>query len=154
MTEQEKNLIIRLWGSGEPITSIVRLLPYKKTVARAMVMELRQNGVLQGRSGKSKAKTCGKVLQAYNDGITNPYEISNMLSLKVSTVKRILIELQLKRQRPKHNYKAKKLCDKTKEIIEEIESGKPLSEIAKSHGFSKQYVYSVRNKFVRGNNNE
>lgn len=154
MTEQDKNLIIRLWESGEPSSSIVRLLPYDTQTAKSMITELRQNGVLKGRSGKTATKTWEKVLQAYNDGITSPYDLAEMFGLKVSTVNWILGNSKLDRKRPKHNYKQYPLCEKTQQIITEIQSGKPLYEIAKAHGTSRQYVHKVKNKYVKEQQNE
>lgn len=149
MTEQDKNLIIRLWESGEPSSSIVRLLPYDAQTAKSMIMELRQNGVLKGRSGKTATKTWEKVLRAYNDGITSPYDLAEMFLLKVSTVNNILGSSGLKRQRPKHNYKQRKVCENTKAIITALKSGKRVREICEDFGVSKQYVYEVKNKFVK-----
>ena len=154
MTEQDKNLIVRLWDSGEPASAIVRLLPYDTQTAKSMMMELRQNGVLKGRSGKTATKTWEKVLRAYNDGITSPYDLAEMFGLKVGTINTILSNSGLHRKKPKHNYNPFPLCDKTKEIITEIESGKPLHEIAKAHGTSRQYVHRVKNKYVKEQQNE
>lgn len=149
MTEQDKNLIVRLWESGEPTTAIVRLLPYDTQRAKSMITELRQNGVLKGRSGKTATKTWEKVLRAYNDGITNPHDLAEMFSLKVGTINTILSNSRLNRTRPKHNYKERGKCEKTIAIIKEIQSGKPLHEIAKLHGTSKQYVHKIKNKYVK-----
>ena len=154
MTEQDKNLIIRLWESGEPSSAIVRLLPYDTQTAKSMVMELRQNGVLKGRSGKTATKTWEKVLRAYNDGITSPYDLAEMFGLKLTTINNILSNSRLDRKRPKHNYKQYPLCEKTQQIITEIQSGKPLHEIAKAHGTSRQYVHKVKNKHVKEQQNE
>lgn len=154
MSEQDKNLIVRLWESGEPSTSIVRLLPYDTQTAKSMITELRQNGVLKGRSGKTATKTWEKVLRAYNDGITSPYDLAEMFGLKVSTVNWILGNSKLNRKRPKHNYKQYPLCEKTQQIITEIQSGKALHEIAKAHGTSRQYVHKVKNKYVKEQQNE
>lgn len=147
MTEQDKNLIVRLWESGEPSSAIVRLLPYDTQTAKSMIAKLRQNGVLKGRSGKTQSKTWEKVLRAYNDGITNPYDIAEMFGLKVGTVNTLLSNSRLHRKRPSYNYKP--LCDKTNEIITQIKSGKSLSEIAKAYGTSRQYVHIVKNKYVK-----
>lgn len=154
MTEQDKNLIIQLWESGEPSSSIIRLLPYNTRTAKSMIMELRQNGVLKGQSGKSRVKTWEKVLQAYNNGITSPYDLSKMFLLKVGTVNTILSNSGLHRIRPKKNYKAYPIGDKTKEIIEEIKSGETLTEIAKKYGTSRQYVHKLKEKYCKGINND
>lgn len=149
MTESEIKLVERLWASGKGVGEIARLLPYKEYIAIREIRELKRNGVLKGRSGKSRANTQAKVLQAYNDGITSPYEIAEMFGLKVSTVNWILGNSKLDRKRPKHNYKQYPLCEKTQQIITEIKSGKPLHEIAKAHGTSRQYVHKIKNKYVK-----
>ena len=151
MTEQDKNLIIRLWESGETKSSIVQLLPYKPYQARLMIEELKKNGTLQGRSGKSEKKTWNKVLQAYNDGKTNPYDIAKMFGLKVGTVNNILSNSRLNRKKPEHNYNQFPLTEKTKQIITEIQSGKSLSEIAREYNISRQYIHKIKNKYSNCN---
>ena len=154
MTESEIKLVERLWASGKGVGEIARLLPYKEYIAIRGIRELKRNGVLKGRSGKTATKTWEKVLRAYNDGITSPYDLAEMFGLKVNTVNWILGNSKLDRKRPKHNYKQFSLCEKTQQIITEIESGKPLHEIAKAHGTSRQYVHKVKNKFVKEQDNE
>lgn len=149
MTESEIKLVERLWASGKGVGEIARLLPYKEYISIREIRELKRNGVLKGRSGKSQANTQAKVLQAYNDGITSPYDLAEMFGLKVSTVNWILGNSKLDRKRPKHNYKQYPLCEKTQQIITEIQSGKPLHEIAKAHGTSRQYVHKIKNKYVK-----
>lgn len=153
MTEQEKDLIIRLWESGLPTTDIVKLLPYKVGAVRREIAELRRNGVLKGRSGKTKEKTWGKILQAYKGGKTNPYEIAEMLGLRVNTVNHVLSNLSLKRKRPRHNYANIEIGDKTKDILSEIKNGGVLSEIARKHGVSRQYVHKLKNKYAKREQN-
>ena len=147
MNEQDKNLIISLWKNGTPTTTIIKLLPYKQVEIKREIAELRQNGVLNGRSGKTRGKTREKVLQAYKDGITNPYELAEMFRLKPSTISSILVGLGLNRTRPKHNYKKTKKCEKTETILQEIKEGNVLCEIARKHGVSRQYVHKVKKKW-------
>lgn len=149
MTESEIKLVERLWASGKGVGEIARLLPYKEYIAKKEIAQLKQNGVLKGRSGKTATKTLGKVLEAYNDGITNPYDLAEMFGLKVGSVNTILSNSKLDRKRPKHNYKQYPLCEKTQQIITEIQSGKALHEIAKAHGTSRQYVHKIKNKYVK-----
>lgn len=154
MNEQDKKLIIQFWESGLSIRKIVKLLPYKPYHILIAIKELRQNGTIGGKSGKSKEKTWEKVLQAYNNGTTNPHDIAEMFGLKVNTVNVILGNSQLGRKKPKHNYKQMEIGEKTRQIIMEIQSGKPLHEIAKAHGTSRQYVHKVKNKYVKEQQNE
>lgn len=150
MTEQDKNFIVRLWDSGEPMTSIIRLIPYETKVAKSMIAELRQNGTLQGRSGKSWAKTKDKVLKSYNKGICNPYDLAEEHKLTVGTIRTILATSGLHRKKPKHNYKPYPLSEETLAIVTDIQSGKKFLEIAKAHGTSRQYIYKVNKKYVAG----
>lgn len=151
MTEQDINLIIRLWESGEPKCVIVKMLPYKPYHIEKKILELRQNGVLKGRSGKTSTKTHDKVLDAYNNGITNPYEIADMLGLSHHTIKEHLNKANLNRTRPKHNYIT---CDKTRLIRADLESGIKAREIAKKYGVSTQWVHFVKNKYKENENDE
>lgn len=146
MTEQDINLIIRLWESGESKRVIAKMLPYKPYHIEKKILELRQNGVLKGRTARSSIKTREKVLSAYNKGITNPYEIADMLGLSHHTVKDHLVKAKLNRTRPKRNYKT---CDKTQLIKQDLESGIKAREIAKKHGVSTQWVHQIRNKYIQ-----
>jgi DNA invertase Pin-like site-specific DNA recombinase len=153
MTESEIKLVERLWESGKGVGEIARLLPYKEYIAKREIAELKRNGVLRGRSGKTKEKTWGKILQAYNGGKTNPYEIAEMLGLRVNTVNHVLSNLSLKRKRPRHNYANIEIGDKTKDILSEIKNGGVLSEIARKHGVSRQYVHKLKNKYAKREQN-
>jgi DNA-binding CsgD family transcriptional regulator len=149
LTESEIKLVERLWASGKGVGEIARLLPYKEYIAIRKIRELKRNGVLKGRSGKSQANTQAKVLQAYNDGITSPYEIAEMLDMDYRYVNTILSNAKLGRERPKRNYKQRKLCKNTQAIIDRLKSGKRVREICAEFGVSTQYVYQVKNKFVK-----
>ena len=149
MTESEIKLVERLWASGKGVGEIARLLPYKEYIAKREIAELKRNGVLNGRSGKSRANTQARVLQAYNDGITNPYETAEMLGIDCRYVNIILSNAKLGRQRPKRNYKQRKVCENTQAIITALRSGKRVREICAEFGVSTQYVYQVKNKFVK-----
>lgn len=153
MTESEIKLVERLWASGKGIGEIARLLPYKEYIAKREIAELKRNGVLKGKSGKSQANTQAKVLQAYNDGITSPYEIAEMFNMDIRYVNNILSNAKLGRTRPKRNYKQRKVCDNTKAIIEQLKSGKRVREICAEFGVSTQYVYQVKDKFVKEQEN-
>ena len=146
MNEHDISVIINLWESGTSITNIIRMLPYDKNEVRQTISELRQKGVLEGRTARSSIKTREKVLSVYNKGITNPYEIADMLGLSHHTVKDHLVKAKLSRTRPKRNYKT---CDKTQLIKQDLESGIKAREIAKKHGVSTQWVHQIRNKYIK-----
>lgn len=149
MTESEIKLVERLWASGKGVGEIARLLPYKEYIARREIAKLKKNGVLKGKSGKSQANTQARVLQAYKDGITNPYEIAEMCDVCYGYVNNILSSATSGRQRPKRNYKQRKVCENTQAIITALKSGKRVREIAMEFGVAVQYVYQVKNKFVK-----
>lgn len=144
MTEQDKNLIIRLWESGCTQTEIIRLLPYSIVKSRNMILELRKNGVLQGKSGKSASKTIEKIVRIYKEITTNPYEIAQIVGLRVSTVDVLLTKAKLNRKRPSKNYKKKERNGKAKAIIKELKQGEKMVDIANRYGVSRQYVHSLK----------
>lgn len=155
MTSEEISLIKRLWESGKGATTIAKLLPYKEHTTIKEINKLRQNGVLDGRSGKTKEKTKSKILQAYNSGITSPHDIAEMFDLKVSTVNTVLSNSRLNRKRPKHNYAKRELSERTKQILTDIKSGVVLSEVAIKHNVTKQWVSKIKKKYYeRENSNE
>jgi transposase len=149
LTESEIKLVERLWASGKGVGEIARLLPYKEYIAKREIAELKRNGVLKGRSGKSRANTKARVLQAYNDGITSPYEIAEMFGVCYGYVNNILSGAIGGRKRPKRNYKQRKVCETTQAIITALRNGKRVREICNEFGVSTQYVYQVKNRFVR-----
>lgn len=154
MTESEIKLVERLWASGKGVGEIARLLPYKEYIAKQEIAELKRNGVLKGRSGKSRVNTQERILQAINDGITSPYEIAELCGVCVGHIRNVLSRAKVKIQRPKRNYKQRKLCENTQAIITALKSGKMVREICAEFGVSTQYVYEVKNKFVKEQQNE
>lgn len=152
MTESEIKLVERLWASGKGVGEIARLLPYKEYIAKKEIAQLKKKGVLKGRSGKTATKTWEKVLQAYNDGITNPYEIAELCDCCYGYVNTILSNAKL--GRVKRNYKQRKVCENTQAIITALKSGKRVREICAEFGVSTQYVYQVKNKYVKEQQNE
>lgn len=154
MTESEKALIVRLWENGQTMEKIIRMLPCSNGKARAYILELQQNGTIKGRSGKTREKTLERVLQAYNGGISNPYEISQELNLAFSTVSIALHELGIRRKRPPHNYKKRKkfaICDLTervKKVLCELAEGKGVRETARNNGISAQRVSTIKKEYL------
>ena len=149
MTESEIKLVERLWANGKGVGEIARLLPYKEYIAKREIAELKRNGVLKGRSGKSRVNTQERILQAINDGITSPYEIAELCGVCRRYVYNILSRAKVKIQRPKRNYKQRKVCENTQAIITALRNGKRVREICAEFGVSTQYIYEVKNKFVK-----
>ena len=154
MTESEIKLVERLWASGKGVGEIARLLPYKEYIARQEIRELKRNGVLKGRSGKSRANTQARVLQAYNDGITSPYEIAELCGVGAGHIRNVLSQAKVKNGRPKRNYKQRKVCENTQAIITALQSGKTARQISQDFSVSTQYVYEIKGKFVKEQQNE
>lgn len=152
MTEKDKNLVVTLWQSGEPIERIIRLLPYPICTSRKYINELRNQGVLTNEN-RIKKKAIDKVMQLYNSGVTNPYEIADMTGYSFYTVRSALVKAGLDRKRPEHNYKATplkpydKISDNSKIIVDLLEQGKGCSEIARLVGCSRQNVFVLKKKF-------
>ena len=77
-----------------------------------------------------------------------------MLDMDYRYVNIILSNAKLGRERPKRNYKQRKVCENTQAIITALKSGKTAREICAEFGVSTQYVYQVKNKFVKENEND
>ena len=155
MTENEKLLIINLWNSGQPIKSIIQMLPHDELTSKNMINQLKNDGVLTKRKKENKSLTREQLLNAYNNGITNPYKLAEMYNLSYFTVKNHLWKLNLNRTRPSKNYKQRlqidieDLSDTTKLIIEELKQGNNASVISQKHNVSRQWVYKVYHKYIK-----
>jgi DNA-binding CsgD family transcriptional regulator len=155
MSESEIKLVKELWESGNTIRQIARLLPYKEYIAIKKIQELRRNGGLSEKGGRTYENTKAKILQLYNDGIKNCEQIGKILCLSKDYVRNILVAEKLNRKRPQHNYNKRKpvdistLCDKTQKIVQELNNGKPIKDIAKSQNVSRQYVSALKNKYLK-----
>lgn len=96
-------------------------------------------------------KTERRIKELYDTGITNPYEIAEILGYKPSSVQSSLVRI-IKRSRPKHNYKKTKLAPESKakieSIIKELQDGIAPIIVAKNHKCSRQYVHIIKNKYM------
>lgn len=152
MTEQDKNLIQKLWVGKQPISCIIRMLPYPEGEARKMVKALRDDGTLTDEVRKKNGTA--EILRLYNSGITSPYDIVEKSGYALNTVKAILQRQKIHRKRPLHNYKSRTPTDittlnaKTQEIITALKNGEGCAAIAKKHDVSRQYVSKVKKKYV------
>lgn len=142
MTESDKALIIRLWNGGVPIAEICKMLPYKAMNIKQMVGELRKDGTLPPRERGNKRQL---VVDAYNGGMTNPYEIAETYGLTYGTVKGYLSQAGLKRPYPKHHYRPKPNGEKTAQILASLET-KSQSEVARQFGVSRQWVSALKKR--------
>ncbi len=142
MTESDKSLIIRLWNGGVPIAEICKMLPYKALHIKQMVGELRKDGTLSPRVRGNKRQL---VVDAYNGGMTNPYEIAETYGLTYGTVRHYLFKGGVKRPYPKRQYRPKPTTDKTMEILAALET-KSQIEVARQFGVSRQYVSALKKR--------
>lgn len=91
-------------------------------------------------------KTERTILNLYNNGITNPYEIAKITGYKLSTVQTSISLFGERKDRPKHNYKS---CKKqTREIIERLKLGESMSQLAKEYGISRQRVHQIKEAWL------
>ena len=152
MTEREKNLVVTLWQSGEPIEKIIRLLPYPIGISRRYIRELREQGVLT-KSNRNKITAKEKIIEIYNNGTINPYDIAEISGYSFYTVRYVLSHAGLCRVRPVHNYKTtspmpyERICDNSKQIVDLLERGMGCAEIAKIVGCTRQNVFILKKKF-------
>lgn len=142
MTASDKTLIIRLWTGGVPIAEICKMLPYKAMHIKEMVGELRKDGTLPPRERGNKRQL---VVDAYNGGMTNPYEIAETYGLTYGTVKAYLFRAGLKRPHPKHQYRPKSNGEKTAQILAAL-ANKTQSEVARQFGVSRQWVSALKKR--------
>lgn len=147
LTDFEVEVLKRQWEAGVPIKQIVKMMPYKQSRSLNYIWDLQKNGVLQKRRRKNGQSL---ILDAYNNGMTNPYEISDVYGYKPETVKKYLRFVGVHRNRPPANWKQKEKSDKTKEILECLEKGVKMSEIAKMYGVSRQWVFIVKRRSENG----
>lgn len=96
-----------------------------------------------------------KVLELYKNGMTNPYELAKECGFTIGTVRNYLYRAGLSGHRPEHNYKKRRptqlsdLSDLTVKIMNALNDGKPVIEIAKEFYVTKQYVYKIKEKYLK-----
>lgn len=141
MTEFEIASIKRQWEAGVPVKQIVLTMPYKKSTSLRYVWGLQRDGVLPPRQRKRGEELA---VEAYKNGMTNPYEIAELYSYSAESVRVWLCRANLCRKRPERNWKKKDKSAKTKAIIKCLESGMGVSETARKFGVSRQWVSTVK----------
>lgn len=152
MTEQDKTLIQKLWVSRQPISCIIRMLPYPENEARKMVKALREDGTLTDEVRKKDGTA--EIMKLYHSGVTSPYEIAEKSGYALNTVNDVLQRQKLGRKRPPHNYRKRMPTDittlnaKTQEIVTALKHGEVSSIIAKKYNVSRQYVSKIKKKYV------
>jgi intein-encoded DNA endonuclease-like protein len=154
--EEIENKIKSLWDNGESIEKIAKQLGIKRWHAVKKIKELRESGKINFIERNKNKKISSKILNLWNNGVTNPYEIAKIVNTSKNVVYKSLTENNIKIERPKKNYrvrgktKIENLSYKTKMILKEIENGKSKIEIAKKYGVSRQWVYSIEKVHIKG----
>lgn len=149
MTENEKQLVIKWWNSGETISSIAKMLPYREHTALKEIRALKKDGTLKGHSGKTQETVLKKMVDIYLNETKDKREIAKIIGLDVRTVQRYLRKAPIKIERsPRIVLNGYNKSEKTKNIIKQLQDGKKQNYIAEEFGVSKQYVSIVKHKFV------
>lgn len=146
MTEFEIASIKRQWDAGVPICQIIKTMPYKKRTAEYKIGKLRADGTLPEREKRNGRKL---VVEAYNSGIKNPYEIADIYGYAPRSVQIWLADAKLGRERPSRNWKKIDNSEKTKKIIACLENGARVNETARQFGVSKQWVSQIKQRIEK-----
>jgi transposase len=141
MTEFEIASIKRQWEAGVPIKQIVLTMPYKQSSSLKYIWGLQRDGVLLPRQRKRGEDL---VVEAYKNGMTNPYEIAEVYGYSADSVRIWLCRANLGRKRPEHNWKKKDTSAQTKAIIKCLKNGMSVSETAKKFGLTRQRVSAIK----------
>ena len=150
MTDLERNEIKGKWDAGVSVQQIVRTMPYKRSTALRYLWEMQREGFLAKRERKRGRDF---VVEAYNNGMHNPYEIAELFGYTHKTVTTYLTYAKLNRPR-RENGKlwVKRDClDRTKEIIKCLESGVGVSETARRFGVTRQWVSVIKKRSEKEN---
>ena len=143
MTEYEILSIKHQWEAGVPVKQNVLTMPYKKSTSLQHIWKLQDEGVLPPRARKRGEDL---IVEAYKNGMENPYELAETYGYSPNTVKAWLIRAKLGRTRPSQNWKKKKTSSQTKKIFQCLESGMGISETARKFGVSRQWVSAVKKR--------
>lgn len=146
MTEQDKKKIVALWQSGMSIVQIKNLFPVKFQEYKATIKEMKANGEFPTERKTTKEKIKEIFEEAIKKGETiNPYEIANTYAIAYQTVRKYKSECGIKTGKTQE-FKPR-VRTKSTAIKGEIALGKKsLSQIAKSHNVSRQYVHELKRK--------
>lgn len=141
MTEAEKKKIKEMWESGMPLTQIRQATAVDIVTFNATIREMKANGDFDA----PRKTTEQKIIEAYQSGIHNPYELADMYGVSYGYVN--LVFHRHKVARPKKNWKH---SDRTNAIVEDLKEGVLTQyQIAKKHGVNRQWVYQLAKKMER-----
>lgn len=148
MNEYYKQLIISLCEAGETQETIIKMLPFERNTSMYIIKDLKKNGIIKFGRKTSIERTKQIILSYYMNGVTNPYQIAEETGYSFNTINKLLCEMKLGRKRPTKNYKRKKLCRKTEEIVECLKMGQKSKEIQEKYKVSKQYVSQLKKQYL------
>lgn len=149
MTNEEKALVIQMLEARVKVGTIARMLPYDEKDAKKQINKLRKSGEITYKVATKKEI----VNNLYKSGVRDFKEFKETAKCSESLLRSTLGD-KVKKERPK-KYKLRKptdidtLSDLTKTIIEELKQGKLPRQIAHEHNFSTQYIYEIKNKYVK-----
>lgn len=143
MMDKEIEQVKKMWEQGFTATQISRVLPYKEYVTKAEIRQLKKEGILPPHSiTEIRNKTICKEFEKNK----NLREISEKFGVSIWLVRNVLGRCGVKHPRIM-NFTPN---EKKEQIIEDLENGMTMSEIAKNHGVSRQYVHQIKKELYNG----
>ena len=137
--EYVKRKIAELRQSGLSYKRIGELVALSESEYNSIIRKMQINGEMPPKKSNKE-----RVREALESGETNPYKISEELGISKNLFYRYRTAVGYSTPRPKRNYK---VVEKTRQIERDIRlSRASLSEIARRHGVSKQYVWQIKKK--------
>lgn len=146
MTEQDKLTLINLWNNRVPTTKIIQLLPYTQYAIRNMIKSLIYNGTLI-EDNRIPPK-CDRIVSMYYSGVKDLAELAEMFQCTRQFVSMSLRAKGIYTEKPK-KYKPHRMTGRKQAIIDGLKDGKTQTEVAKSNGVSRQYVFKIYNQYVK-----
>lgn len=143
MTEQEKKTVKQMWEMNEPISQIVKMLPYKKTAAKQLILKMRTDGEISQRGRRNGVEL---VRQAYESGMTDVAEICETYQLKRSSVLEYLRRNGIHIGKKHAKGVLRQFSEQSTDIIILLENGEKQSEIARKFGISRQRVFDIKKR--------
>ena len=141
--DKEIEQVKKMWEQGFTATQISRVLPYKEYVTKAEIRQLKKEGILPPHSiTEIRNKTICKEFEKNK----NLREISEKFGVSIWLVRNVLGRCGVKHPRIM-NFTPN---EKKEQIIEDLENGMTMSEIAKNHGVSRQYVHQIKKELYNG----
>ena len=139
MTDSERKKIADLLESGMAIYQIRQLMDMTDKEFSSAIAEMKRNGELpKKKTGRDK------VIEAFQRGERNPYEIAEMYGLSYESVRVYKRQGGIITGRGKRNYRH---CERTNAINEDLKSEVgTVAEIARKHQVSWTYVKKLKRK--------